>query len=66
MGYRERFADTLKDMGFKFCVIEPDLLIRCNGRIWKLVCVYIDELFAILVLPKIFFDTVVKKYKYQC
>ena len=63
--YRERFADTLRDMGFKSCVNEPDLWMRRNGLIWEFVCVYVDDLLAILVLPKVFFDTLVKKYKYQ-
>ena len=39
--------------------------MRRNGLIWEFVCVYVDDLLAILVLPKVFFDTLVKKYKYQ-
>ena len=61
--YRERLADTLRIMGFKSCVNEPDLWMRCNGPFLEYVCIYVDDLVAILVVPKVFFDTLMTKYK---
>ena len=44
---------------------EPNLWVRHYGQIWEILCIYVDDLLAILVLQKVFFDTLVGKYKDQ-
>ena len=63
--YRERFADTLRDMGFTSCVNEPDLWLRRHGPLWEYVCVYVDDLLVLLVDPVKFFTLLTDKYGYQ-
>ena len=63
--YHERFADTLRDLGFIQCKNEPDLWMKDMKTHYEYVCVYVDDLLAIMKDPQLFFDTLVKKYKYK-
>ena len=63
--YHERFADTLRDLGFKPCKNEPDLWMRDAGDHYEYVCVYVDDLLAIMKEPEKFFKTLTETYKYK-
>ena len=63
--YHDRFADTLRDMGFTQCKNEPDLWMRDAGTHYEFICVYVDDLMAIMKDPARFFETLRKKYRYK-
>jgi hypothetical protein len=52
--YHERFADTLRTMGFFQCKNEQDLWMRDAGDHYEYVCVYVDNLLAIMKQPEVF------------
>jgi Reverse transcriptase (RNA-dependent DNA polymerase) len=54
--FHERFADTLRDMGFVPCDADPDVWMRDSGDLWEFVCVYTDDLCAIMKDPQAFFN----------
>jgi uncharacterized small protein (DUF1192 family) len=62
--FHEKLADTLRDMGFIPSQADPDLWIRDAGDCYEFVCVYVDDLMAILKNAREFFDTLATKYKY--
>ena len=63
--FHEKLADTLHDMGFTPCKSDPDLWMRDAGDVYEYVCVYVDDLMAIMKNPQEFFDTLTEKYKYK-
>jgi len=46
--YLERFADTLRDMGFQPSCTDPDLWMHDQKDIWEYICIYIDDLCTIM------------------
>ena len=50
--HHERFADTLRDMGFVSCKMDPDLWIRRKDDHYEYICVYVDDLMAIMKQPQ--------------
>ena len=63
--FHESLADTLRDMGFTQCKSDPDVWMHNNGRCWEYVCVYVDDLMAIMEDPQTFFNTLMEFYKYK-
>ncbi|MEL7079570.1 MAG: reverse transcriptase domain-containing protein, partial [Cyanobacteria bacterium J06582_2] len=63
--YHEKFADTMRDMGFTQCKADADVWMRDAGNVWEYVCVYVDDLYAIMKEPQLFFDELTTKYKYK-
>ena len=63
--FHDRLADTLRDMGFTPCKSEPDLWMRDRGDHYEYVCVYVDDLMAIMKEPQTFFDELQEVYKYK-
>ena len=63
--YHERFANTLRDLGFQPCYNEPDLWMKDMKTHYEYVCVYVDDLLAIMKDPASFFDTLTSKYNYK-
>ena len=64
--YHEKFAETLKDMGFFPCRMDPDVWLRDAGDHYEYVCVYVDDLLAIMKDPKAFFAELQgPKYNYK-
>ena len=63
--FHERFADTLRDLGFTPCINEPDLWLRDAGDHYEYICVYVDDLLAIMKEPEAFFELLTKKYNYK-
>jgi len=63
--FHESLADTLRDMGFFPCRSDPDLWIRDAGDVYEYVCVYVDDLMAIMKNPDAFFEELNTKYGYK-
>jgi len=62
--FHEKLADTLRNMGFTPSLADPDLWIREAGDCYEYICVYVDDLMAIMKDPQKFFDTLKEKYNY--
>ena len=62
--YHEVMAGTLRDMGFKPTMADPDLWYRDMGSHYDYVCVYVDDLMIVSKHPQEFFDLLINKYKY--
>ena len=63
--YHEHFADTLWDLGFQPCYNERDLWMKDMKTQYEYVCVYVDDLLAIMKDPASFFDILTSKYNYK-
>ena len=63
--WQERFADTLRDMGFVPSKADTDIWMRRNGNIWEYIATYVDDLVIIMKDPKSFTDLLIDKYKYK-
>ena len=63
--YHERFADTMRDMGFTPCVNEADVWMKDCGTHYEYLCVYVDDILVAMREPKVFFDILIMKYKYK-
>ena len=62
--FHDKLYDTLVDMNFRPSHADPDLWLRDAGDCYEYVCVYVDDLMAIMKDPQEFFDLLVNKYKY--
>ena len=62
--FHDKLYDTLTDMGFRPSYADPDLWLRDAGDCYEYVCVYVDDLMAILKDPAAFFELLTTKYKY--
>ena len=49
--WHDKFADCLREMGFFPCKAELYSWIRCSGKIYKYVAIYVDDLAMALVNP---------------
>ena len=63
--WHDRFADTLRDMGYSPCRADPDVWLKDCDTHYEYVCVYVDDLMAIGKNPKEFFNTLTEKHQYQ-
>ena len=63
--FHDKLADTLRDMDFFPCKCDPDLWMRDAGDTYEYVCVYVDDLMAIMKDPQAFFDALTGKYQYK-
>ena len=63
--FHDKLSDTLREMGFMPCKSDPDLWMRDAGDVYEYVCVYVDDLMAIMKNHQEFFDTLTEKYKYK-
>ena len=62
--YHETMSRTLKDMGFKPTLADPDLWYRDKDDHYEYLCVYVDDLMVLSKQPQEFFDTLMDKYGY--
>ena len=53
--FHEKLSETLLSEGFRPSLADPDLWIRDAGDVYEYVCVYVDDLMAILKDPDKFF-----------
>ena len=63
--YHEKFAKTMKEMGFTPCKSDPDVWICDAGNCYEYVCVYVDDLMVILKDPDAFFRSLVEEHNYK-
>ena len=63
--YHEKFADTLRDMGFFPSKADPDVWMKDCHDHYEYVCVYVDDLFHMSRNPSKFFDKLKQEYKYK-
>ena len=63
--WHEKFADTLRDMGFTPSKNEPNIWMRQPNGLWEYVAVYVDDLAFVMREPKAFTDILMEKYKYK-
>ena len=52
--WHDRFANTLRDMGFVPSKADTDIWMRRNGDIWEYIATYVDDLAIIMKDPKSF------------
>ena len=58
--FHERFADTLRDMGYKPCLSDTDVWIKVCDTHYEYVCVYVDDLMSMSKNSKAFFDELIE------
>ena len=65
--WHQRFAECLRNEGFKPCLAEPDIWLRISpsGKSYEYVGVYVDDLAFAMEDPQTFVDTLVEKYKFK-
>ena len=65
--FHEKLADTLRTEGFVPSLADPDLWLRDAGDCYEYVCVYVDDLMAVMKDPAEFFrrlsDPEIHNYK---
>jgi hypothetical protein len=65
LNWHERFANTLRDMGFVPSKADTDIWMRRNSDLWEYIATYVDDLAIIMKDPKSFTDLPIDKYKYK-
>jgi len=63
--WHERFADTLRDMGFFISRADGDVWMRKNGQVYEYIAVYVDDLAIAAKDPKSLCDELTTRYKYK-
>ena len=63
--WHERFADTLRDMGFIPSKADPDVWMRRNGDHYEYIAVYVDDLAIAARDPKSIVAALVERHKYK-
>jgi Reverse transcriptase (RNA-dependent DNA polymerase) len=63
--WHDRFADTLREMGYFPCKADPDVWIKDATSHYEYVCVYVDDIMAIGTNPQDFFTALTDKYNYK-
>ena len=63
--FREKLADSLRDMGFAPSKAEDDIWMRRNGDVWEYVATYVDDLCIAAKNPQEIIDVLEKKYNYK-
>ena len=54
--FHEKFADTLRDLGFKPTFADPDVWIKDAGDVYEFVTTWVDDLLVAMKNPKTFMD----------
>jgi len=63
--FHERLADALRAENFTASLADPDLWLRDARDCYEYICVYVDDLCAIMKHPEAFFETLRTKYKFK-
>ena len=63
--WHERFADTLRDMGFRTSKADSDIWMRKNKNVYEYIAVYVDDLCIVAIDPRAIVDLLVSKYQYK-
>jgi hypothetical protein len=60
--WHQRFADTLKDLGYTPCLADHDVWMKNCGTHYDYVCVYVDDLMHMSKTPQVLFDNLKNTY----
>lgn len=63
--WHDKFADCLRDLGFRQCKAEPDIWLRENQGIYEYIAVYVDDLAIAMKDPQLFVSALEKKYNFK-
>ena len=63
--FHERLADALRIEGFLPSLADPDLWFRDAGDCYEYICVWVDDLMAILKDPAAFFEALRATHKFK-
>ena len=65
--YRESFSDVLRSMGWNPTLADPDVWYKVaqDGSCYEYVCVYVDDLMAIMMDPENFYKELEEQFKYK-
>ena len=63
--WHERFADTLRDMGFTPSKAEADIWMRANGNVYEYIASYVDDLCIAAKDPEEIIKLLEDKYGYK-
>ena len=63
--FHEKFADTLREMGYTPCKADPDVWLKDCDTHYEYVCVYVDDLMVMGKNPDDFFATLTNTYGYK-
>ena len=63
--WHERFADTLRDMGFSQSRAEDDIWIRRNGDVYEYMAIYVDDICIVAKDPAKNINILQDKYEYK-
>jgi hypothetical protein len=63
--WHDRFADTLRNMGYKPCMADPDVWLKDCGQHYEYVCVYVDDIMMFGKNPIDFFNSLTRDYQYK-
>jgi hypothetical protein len=63
--WHERFADSLRDMGFFTSKADSDISMQMNGQVYVYIAVYVDDLCIVAIDPKKIIDLLTEKYSYR-
>ena len=63
--WHERFADTLRDMGFVPSYAENDIWMRRNGEKYEYIACYVDDLCMSVLDPQSIANTLEKEYGFN-
>ena len=63
--FHEKLADSLRDLGFAQSYTDPDLWIRDAGNCYEYLCIWVDDIMAVLKEPEAFYDDLRNKCGYK-
>ncbi len=64
--FHDKFADTLRALGFKPSYADPDVWYRDAGSCYEYIVVYVDDIFTALKDPEVFFKVLTSDpYNYK-
>jgi len=63
--WHEKLADTLREEGFQPSKADPDLWFRDAGDKYEYICIYVDDLLAMMKNPKEFMERLTSHYGYK-
>jgi hypothetical protein len=63
--WHQRFADTLRDLGYVPCMADPDVWMKNCGTHYDYICVYVDDIMHMSKTPKCLFDSLKNIYYYN-
>jgi hypothetical protein len=63
--WHQRFADTLRDLGYWPCKADNDVWLKDCGTHYEYICVYVDDIMHMSLNPQAFFDSLKDTYGYK-